>query len=356
MTKKHSNKPRKRNSPAQAVTRRVTIRDVARACGLVPSTVSNALSNRRYVSEATRRNVLAAAEKSGYRASHIARSLRTQRTWSLGVLVGDITNPFFPELVRGVEDVASAQGYNLLLCNTDYRADKQNAAIDLLLDKQVDGIIIASQIQDQSKITEIYRNHVPIVLINQSCPQIEFDYIGVDNVSGMTEACKYLWGLGHRRIGFVLGREGSTAAQDRFAGYERSMQKLAGGYDKRLVQPGDFTYASGVAASRRMLAMADRPTAIIGANDLTALGVIEACSEFGLRVPDDMSVMGIDDIFVSSMPWANLTTLRHPKLVIGATAARLLIDRIGNPDAAAHRLIIPTEFVIRGTTRECTAA
>lgn len=273
-----------------------------------------------------------------------------QRTWSLGILVGDITNPFFPELVRGAEDVASAQGYNLMLCNTDYSAAKQSSYIKLLCDKQIDGLIMASQIQESDEILELREQNMPLVLINQRHPDMDVDYVGVDNISGMREACEYLWRLGHRRIGFIKGREGSTAAQDRFRGFAEAMAALSGEFDGRYVQQGAWTYASGTAAARQMLAMVDRPTAIIGGNDLMALGAIEAVQEFGLRIPQDLSIIGIDDIFVSSMPWASLTTLRHPKWTVGATAARLLIERIRDPEGAPRRVVIPPEFVVRGTS------
>lgn len=330
--------------------KRPTIRDVAAEAGLALSTVSNALSNQRYVSDSTRSKVLEAANKVGYRVSYIARSLRTQRTYSLAILVGDISNPFFPELVRGAEDVASAEGYNLVLCNTDYREEKQKAYLQVLQDQQVDGIIVASQIRNGQNIKEVYDDGVPLALINQRYDDIDTDYVGVDNLTGVKEICDHLWQRGHRRIGFITGREGSTAASDRFEGFVRAMKTLNGGHDERLVQPGDWTYGSGVAAARRMLAMVNRPTAIIGANDLMALGAIEAMAEFDFAVPDDISVVGIDDIFLSSMPSANLTTLRQPKWIAGATAARLLISRIANPDAPLNRVIIPPEFVIRGTT------
>lgn len=344
------NAPRSHPTPSHRRQRRPTIRDVATAAGLALSTVSNALSNQRYVSEETRRKVLEAAEKVGYRVSYVARSLRTQRTFSLGILVGDIANPFFPELVRGAEDVASAEGYNLILCNTDYREEKQKAYIQILRDQQVDGLIVASQIQQSKEVVGLVEENVPLVMINQRYPDIDVDYVGVDNIAGMGEACRYLWQLGHRKIGFIRGREGSTAAQDRFEGFMQAMNALGGGYDERLVQPGDWSYASGATAARRMLAMVNRPTAIIGGNDLMALGAIEALQEFGLRVPQDISIVGIDDIFVSAMPWASLTTLRHPKWTVGATAARLLISRISDPGGKANRVVIPPEFVVRGTS------
>jgi LacI family transcriptional regulator len=339
-----------RKDTGKARQKRATIRDVANFSGLALSTVSNALSNRRYVTEDTRQKVLQAAEEVGYRVSYIARSMRTQRTFSLGILVGDIANPFFPEIVRGAEDVASAEGYNLILCNTDYREEKQKAYIQILRDQQVDGIIIASQIQKSDEILPLIEEGVPLVLINQRYPGAETDYVGVDNSRGMAEVCEYLWRLGHRKIGFIRGREGSTAAQDRFDGFVQGMKALGGEHDDRLVQPGDWSYGSGATAARRMLAMVNRPTAIIGGNDLMALGAIEAIQEFGLRTPQDISIVGVDDIFVSAMPWASLTTLRHPKWTVGATAARSLIARINDPETPISRVIIPPEFIVRGTS------
>lgn len=334
----------------RARQKRATIKDVADQCGLALSTVSNALSGTRFVSEETREKVLKAASEVGYRVSYVARSMRTSRTYSLGILVGDIANPFFPEIVRGAEDVASAEGYNLVLCNTDYREDKQKAYIELLRSQQVDGLILASQIPNPGGIIELINDGVPLVLINQHYSGVEADYVGVDNHKGMKEVCDHLWRLGHRRIGFITGRMGSPAAQDRFEGFQQAIEALGGHCDERLVKPGDYSYASGTAAARQMLAMVDRPTAIVGANDLMALGAIEAIEEFGLRAPQDISIIGVDDIFVSAMPWAGLTTLRHPKWTVGATAAQTLISRINNPGNPLSRTIIQPEFIIRSTS------
>lgn len=329
---------------------RVTIRDVAATCGVAISTASNALAGRDCVTEETRQRILDVAKELGYRPSAVARSLRMRRSWTIGLLVGDITNPFFPELVRGAEDAAAAHNYNLILCNTDYRIEKQDAYLRHLRDKQADGVIMASQIAGSAVINEFINDALPFVMINQAFPGIDTDYVGVDNVHGVGVLCDHLWKLGHRRIAFIKGREGSTAAADRFEGFANAMQARAGGVDEALLEQGDYSYVSGATGTRRLLAREHRPTAIVAANDLMALGALEAAAAEGLKVPEDISIVGIDDIFVSSLPSVNLTTLRQPKWELGAAAVRLILDREKSKSAGLKRVMIKPELILRATT------
>ncbi|MFW6027972.1 MAG: LacI family DNA-binding transcriptional regulator [bacterium] len=329
--------------------RRATIHDVAQACGVAPSTVSNALSNARYVAEDTREKVLRAAADLGYRASTVARSLRLQRSWSLGLLVANIVNPFYPEIVRGAEDAAAEENCNVILCNTDYRRDKQDRYIDVLVDRQVDGLVLASH-PDESHVRYLTDTGLPLVLVNRGRNCCPTDYVGVENHQGTQAAIDFLVGIGHRRIGFIRGHAESSAAEERFAGYLGALAAHGLPADPGLTVEGAYDVASGEAGAGRLLALAEPPTAILAASDLMALGAMEAIARHGLSVPEHISVVGFDDIFLAAMPGIGLTTMRVPKWDLGATATKLLLDRIaGREQGQAREILYPTELVVRRT-------
>ena len=336
-----------RRAPART---RTTIKDVARACGVAPSTVSNALSARGYVRDETRAKVLDAAERLGYRASAVARGLRMQRSWSVGLLVADIANPWFPELVRGVEDVLWSAQINLVLCNTDYQPEKEDAYLRHLIDKQVDGLILASTGSESPAVPRLQAEGVPLVMLNRRHGTVATDYVGMDNRGGVAAAVAHLVELRHRRIGFIAGRTDSSAAQERKEGYLRAMAAHFGAAPQELIAQGDYSIVSGTDAARRLLALAAPPTAIVSANDFMAYGAIDAITEAGLAVPRDVSVTGFDDIFVSALPRIALTTVRPPTRKLGATAAELLLKQVARKGAERESVILPSELVIRRTT------
>jgi LacI family transcriptional regulator len=349
-TKKSRAAGRPRLQDAAAAQRGVTIKDVAEACGVAVSTVSNALTGRRFVVEETKQQILRTAERVGYRASPIARGLRLQRVWTIGFLVGDISNPYFPEMVRGAESVLSAQHYSLTLCDTDYRVEKQDAYMQMLRDRRLDGLIVASQAEMGEGLVDLVETGFPLVFINQQYAGVETDYVGVDNSKGVDEACKHLWSLGHRRIGFVRGREGSTAAHDRLECFKRSIVSLSGKFDDSYVVPGDYTYESGVFSAKRLLSREDRPTALIAANDLSALGAMAAAEALGLQIPTDVSIVGIDDIFVSALSRISLTSVNQPKWELGAAAARMLLERIAEGRKERKEVVLESRLVKRGSS------
>jgi len=330
---------------------RVTIKDVARACGVAPSTVSNALSGSGYVRDETRAQVLAAAERLGYRASSVARGLRLQRSWSVGLLVADIANPWFPELVRGVEDVLWSAQINLVLCNTDYQPEKEDAYLNHLIDKHVDGLILASTGSESPAVPRLQAEGVPLVMLNRRHSAFATDYVGMDNWGGVAAAVAHLVGLGHRRIGFIAGRVSSSAAVERREGYLAAMAEHFGSAPPELIMQGDYSIVSGFEATRKLLALAAPPTAIVSANDFMAYGALDAIARAGLSVPMDISVTGFDDIFVSGLSLIQLTTVRPPTWKLGATAAELLLKRVGRKSGDRRQsIILPSELVVRGTT------
>ncbi len=328
----------------------VTIKDVAQACGVAPSTVSNALSGKGYVRATTREQVAAAAERLGYRASSLARGLRLQRTWTVGVLLADIANPFFPDLVRGMEDVLWAKHYNLMLCNTDYDKEKATAYLRHLLDKRLDGLILASTAADSPDVALLRQHGMPFVMLNRRHRTLATDYVGIDNRRGTTAAVAHLAELGHGRIAFIRGPQDSSAAEDRFSGYLDEMRRRFAVFDSRLVAPGDYSIDAGRRACARFLTLDRPPTAIVSANDFMAIGAMAVLRERGLSVPQDMSVTGFDDIYVSALPWIDLTTLRPHSRELGAHAAQVLLARIDKSADGPADIVLPPTLVERGTT------
>lgn len=329
---------------------KATIKDVAAACGLSPATVSNAVSGARPVNAETRQRVLETVHRLGYSASTIARGLRMQRSWSVGFLIGDITNPYFPEVVRGAECALASKGYNLVLGNTDYHVEKQRAHLERFMDAHVDGLIVCSQSVLSAELRAMSSGGFPVVFINEYSESFGADYIGVDLDQGMMEACTHIWNLGHRRIAFIAGRACSEGAGDRQGSFLKTIRHFDPTYDEGQIVRGDFTYASGVEGARHLLSLSQRPTAVIAANDLCALGVIDAAETMGFNVPGDLSVLGIDDIPPASFPRVGLSTISIPKWELGLTAATMVLERIASPDRMQRRLKLIPHFIRRNTT------
>jgi LacI family transcriptional regulator len=343
--------PKTLRAPRKA-GRRVTINDVARACKVAPSTVSNALAGKAYVKPATRRRILAAVERLGYRASAIARALRTQRSFSVGVVLADITNPTFPEIVRGIEDALRESGCTLLLCNTDGTVERQAQYMRALADRRVDGLILVSQHLDAPAIEPLLATAPPTVLVHRRHRRRNFDYVGLDNVHGISLALEHLTALGHRRIAFIRGPQESTAVEERYRAFAAFVAAARIDDDGCLVVQGDYTREGGHAAGKMLLDLPHPPTAIVASNDVAALGVLEAARERRLEVPGDVSIVGFDDIFVSGLNAISLTTVRQPMREIGAAAAQLLLKRItaGKHPYRAKKIVFAPDLVVRRTT------
>ncbi len=234
------------------VRSRITIKQVAAASGVATSTVSNALTGKGYVAPETRSRVMETAASLGYRASSLARSLRLQQTWSVGLLLADVSNPFFPAVVRGVEDVLWGKAYNLVLCNTDYRKDKEAAYLRHLLDKRLDGLILASTASDSDDVLRLQAERVPFVMLNRRHVSAKTHYVGMDNEGGVGMAMEHLLALGHRRIGFIKGRADSSAAEERYQGYLKALRQARIPFDEALVAYGDYTIEFGSCGGRRL--------------------------------------------------------------------------------------------------------
>lgn len=329
----------------------MTIGDVAKACSLAVSTVSNALSGKPYVRKETRRKVQEAADRLSYRPSAVAQALRTSRSSTIGVLVPDITNPVFSWMVRGIDDVLFREGRSLFVCSTEGREDKQIQYMHALIDRQVDGLILISQHTHGDDIEAILDNGPPFVLIHRRRRGHKEDYVGIDNDAGMRLAMNHLVELGHRRIAFIRGPTTSTSVEERFGAYRTVIAEARLAAEANLVFQGDYTIEGGMQAGKFLLEQVPRPTAILAANDFSALGVIEAAMRLGFRVPEDVSVIGYDDIFIARMPQVQLTTVYQPKRDIGGAAATQLLRRIGALRRGRPKeVIFPVELHVRATT------
>lgn len=338
---------------------RVTITDVARAANVHASTVSRVLNGRAELSllPETRERVIAAATRLGYRPSALARGLRLRRTFTLGMLVPDITNPVFPSIIKGVEGAAHARGYHLILCNTDDSFEREASYLRVLREWRVDGILIASSFTADSTIAELRREKVPFVLLNSSSRANDDLTVTPDNRQGVSAALDHLIQLGHRRIGLIAAPQTTTTGQERLMAALAALRRHHLAHEDALVAVADsFSEASGYRAARRLVLDGEPLTAIVGANDLIALGAIRLAREIGLAVPEDLSVVGFNDIPQCELFDPPLTTVHVPLEEMGVLAAAFLIDQVEGRHIERRQVVLETELVVRGSTAPPAAA
>ncbi len=331
--------------------KRTTIYDVARAAGVAPSTVSNALAGKPYVSAAVRERVQQAVAQLGFRALPLAQALRSRRSIAVGVLIADIANPSFPDFVRGVEDVVVREGCTMLLCNTDGREDIQIRHMQGLLQRGVDGIVLISQHVTSAQVRSLLERGPPFVLLQRRSPSHADDFVGSDNRAGILAVVRHLRTCGHQRIGFVRGPAESSTVVERLKVFHEAVAEYGLDADPDLIYPGDYLSGSGFQAATLMLQSRRPPTAIIASNDLNALGLMEAAHQLGRAVPGDVSIVGFDDIQLAALSRIDLTTVHQPKREMGKAAAELLLRKIvAKEPEPPSEIIFPTRLIIRGST------
>jgi DNA-binding LacI/PurR family transcriptional regulator len=303
----------------------VTIKEVARESGVNISTVSRALNNGYGVNEQTREHVVAVAARLNYLPNRIARGLVTGRSHSLGLIVSDIRNPFFAEVARGAEDAARTANCDLVLCNSDLDADKQMQYVQSLSEKRIDGIMMNSvSMLSREQLARLAGSGVPIVLLNRPASNHTFSTVCADNESGGALAARYLLGLGHRKIAHLTGPRQHGNLSDRTRGFVRALQSA-----ENPVQPvvlyGKFNFEGGAELTRKLLDKHPDVTAIFAANDVMAFGVVQAVLDRGLRIPEDLSLIGFDNIQFSVIVHPPLTTIHQPKYEMGSAAVDILL-------------------------------
>lgn len=330
-----------------------SIKQVARLAGVSTATVSRTLKHPEVVTAATREKVMAAVTRVGYTPNFLARNLRTLRSQAILVLVPDIGNPFFSEIIKGMEQVAHAHGYSLLLGDTQNNPEREMEYAARVSARQADGLITLSSRIPFKNYRERIRNGTLPPLVN-ACECVSDPHVPtvqIDNRAAAFKATQYLLDLGHRRIGFVTGPLVSPLSTERLKGYQAALRAAGITGRKPPVVNGDFTAASGEAAAEQILEAKPRPSAVFCSNDEMAIGLITAVKARGLRVPEQLSVIGFDDIPLARYFDPPLSTILQPKLEIGRSAMKLLCDMLltGRPPATmAHTL--PFQLVVRDST------
>lgn len=329
------------------------MKDVAQRARVSASTVSHVMNGTRKVSESTRETVLTAIEELRYQPNLLAKSLKVRRTFTIGLLISDIQNSFFTSVVRGVEDVALSRGYHLFLCNTDEDAAREDEYLEELSKKRVDGLIVASSAPRRDHAGRLRAENVPLVFMDREVEGVDADVVRVDNLGGMRIIAEHLTGLGHERIGMISGPLDKASGYERYQGLRAALTNLGVGLDEGLVRFGDFRTSGGRAGAGELLGLSSPPTALVTANNQMTLGALLAIKEMGLRVPEDVSVVGFDDPEWAPLASPPLTTLAQPTYEMGVRAMRLLLDRIeGGKDGETKRVLLRPWLV----TRESTAS
>jgi len=333
--------------------RRVTLRDVAREAGVSVNTVSRALNGKPDVSPETRARVLKVAKRLGYRPDRLARGLRSNKTGTIGVIVTDIANPFFGALVKGVEEAARKSNYSIILQDTDEDYEREEEAIQVMLAERVDGLLITPVQTGTETIERLKESGLPFVLLGRYFDDLETDYVVTDDVKGGFLATEHLIKLGHRRIAMINGSLHISSARERFQGYRKALNHYGVELDESLISAGAITMEDGYRISKSFLAQRDRPTAIFAYSDFVAFGVMKAVREAGLKIPEDVAVIGYDDVRFSSCLEVPLTTVRIPKEKMGAKAMEVLIGKIMNNERKSksfRKVKLPVKLIIRSTT------
>jgi DNA-binding LacI/PurR family transcriptional regulator len=320
--------------------------DVARVAGVSTATVSRVLNESDYpVRPDTREKVVEAAKRLGFHPNGLARGLLLKRTETVGLIIPDITNPYYPQISRGVEDVAAKHSYTVVFCNTDRDALKSERYVEALLRRRVDGVVIAGGGTDFEQATNLFSDHnAEVVLIGRH--RLPFPSVQVDNFRAARKAVSHLVGLGHSRIGFITGPLNLTSARDRLRGYKAALKSAGIAPDNEIVAEGDYTEKSGYTGGLRVLDRRGRATGILAANDRIAIGAMAAAADIGLNVPADISVIGFDDITMASFVRPALTTVAIPAYEMGEAAMAMLIKLI-QQEAHPRVIKLPAELVVR---------
>jgi LacI family transcriptional regulator len=325
----------------------VTIRDIARAAGVSITAVSRALNNKAELSQEKRALILEAARKLRYTPSAVARALVSGSTRTLGVVINDNTSPVYAQLLSGIEEVANTAGFGLLFANSADSQDKALRCLAMLQSKQIDGLLWTPVQTDRRDVALLQEAGIPFVLLLRHFADLDSDYVIVDNVRGSFLATDHLLELGHRSIGHVAGPAHTSSGQGRLAGYRRALKKWGAAFDAALVSAAPYTIAGGHEAAGRLLDHPSRPSAIVAATDLQAIGVLRACRERGLRVPDDVSLTGGDDIELASDLEVPLTTFASPLRAIGVRAAEIVIARIQGQMLPRQQVVLKPQLMVR---------
>jgi LacI family transcriptional regulator len=328
--------------------RRPTIRDVARAASVSVATVSAVVNSSAPASPATRYRVLAAIEALGFEPDSNARNLKLRRSHAIGLLVPDVLNPFFANVAEGVEEEARAEDFVLVLCSSDFQAEREAYYTRLLRRRRLDGVIYLSGTGLPPTALAELATVEPVVFVDERVPGLDLPFVGSDNRRGARLAAEFVLDAGHRRLGIVGGPRGLWTAEQRLAGYREALASAGIEPDSVPVVVGDYRLESGRAAAKELLSgdKRTRPTALLVANDLMAVGCLQHCLAVDLSVPADVGIVGYDDVPLAALVTPSLTTVRQPAREMGRMACRLLLERIAGR-AVTSEIDLAAELVVR---------
>lgn len=329
----------------------ITIKDVAERAGVSIGTVSNVINGSQTVKQVNKDKVLKAMEELQFIPNMTAQCLKTNQSKTIGLVLPTIVNPFFAEVVKGVEDTANVLGYTSILCNTDRNKSREERYIEMLISKRAAGVIIFKSELSEEQISN-YSRRIKIVLIDRGVgvkPNV--DMIDAANYEGVSIAVEYLKELNHRKIAYISGTLISQSDVDRLNGYKNTLIKNSIAIIEEYIRQGDFTWESGFICGRELLQLKNPPTAICCSNDMMAIGVIKAAADMNIKVPDELSVIGFDNIDICELVTPNITTINHPKYEQGQMAAKVLFEAIkqGNVHEPQYN-VLNTELRIRNST------
>ncbi len=325
----------------------VTLHELARAAGVSVSTVSRALNSSAHpVNEETRKLILDLAAKMDYRPNVAARGLKTDRTYTIGLVVYNIASPFTPVLIRGIQEYLKQHDYFSIIISTDWDPDLEGEAVHQLISRSIDGVIFVETWRDMTNKPLDLANK-PYVYVYRLFDGEYANSVNIDDRAGAVLAVEHLVKLGHRRIGYINGPQGWASSRDRLLGYKDVLEKHEIPFDPELVQEGNWEVQSGNQAACRLMKIGNRPTAIFAANDLMALGAIYGIQNTGLKVPEDVAVVGYDDQDFAGFSKPTITTVRSPAFEMGKLAAKLILDRLENQIEILDPIKVPGTLVIR---------
>jgi DNA-binding LacI/PurR family transcriptional regulator len=332
----------------------VRLVDIARAAGYSVSTVSRALhskSSKNKISETAIAKIRAVADQMGYTTNKLAQSLKSTKTYEIGVVVSDIMNPFFATLVKRISKELRSLGYTLLLCDVDENTDFEKESLYHLVEKRIDGLIIAPVGKKSEHFDEIQKANIPTVLVDRIVPDSPFDTVSVDNYKGSCMATEYLIKEGHMRIAFIQGLSGTVTNEKRLKGFEDTLKKYNLKVPEKYIVGDDFRSLNGYLQTKTLLKFNNPPTAIFTAGDLIALGCIQALIEENLEIPGDISLVTFDNPSYFALLSPPITVVAQPVKKMAESAVKLLIDRIQNDTTEHKQIQFEPEFVIRKSVK-----
>ncbi|KPL92556.1 DNA-binding transcriptional regulator CytR [Vibrio splendidus] len=327
-----------------------TMKDVAQLAGVSTATVSRALMNPEKVSVSTRKRVETAVLEAGYSPNTLARNLRRNESKTIITIVPDICDPYFAEIIRGIEDAAVENDYLVLLGDSGQQKKRESSFVNLVFTKQADGMLLLGTDHPFDVSKPEQKNLPPMVMACEFAPELELPTVHIDNLTSAFEAVNYLAQLGHKRIAQISGPTTATLCKFRQQGYQQALRRAGVSMNPAYSTVGDFTFEAGAQAIRQLLALPEQPTAIFCHNDAMAIGAIQEAKKLGLRVPQDLSIVGFDDIQFAQYCDPPLTTISQPRYEIGRQAMLMMLDLLKGNDVQAGSRLLEAKLVVRGST------